>query len=318
MYYKEPFMLDDLVNGDDDLLLKIVMDAAQTGKPYKGYHGTYILKSYGRTDFILRCLPSVDGNKQYELAGVDFMANGRCIWDVRIAEPSLSSFEEDVMDKYITVSKPDGHGLVAVNVMSSDVIPSFRPGEMLKLQMNALAFDTVHFYKDRESYEENNKNPNGKDIFLANGSIFPSGLLSQDIEGIAKAASLICSEVTGFNDCTFRIGDEEPVKTSVICKGKTEYGDLDFVFPYDAVPENERENMRKGAIIYGAFFLVGDAGIFDYGEGIIRDEEHDLRAFMQASVAKDPERMREIIAENAVYRIDRGNVVIEGRDAIMS
>ena len=57
----------------------------------------------------------------------------------------------------------------------------------------------------------------------------------------------------------------------------TQYGDLELVHTIDQVAEEQRCNIKAGAIVSGAFVLSGDAAIYEYEKGMVLDAEHDLR-----------------------------------------
>ena len=97
----------------------------------------------------------------------------------------------------------------------------------------------------------------------------------------------------------------------------TQFGELEFVHTYDQVPEEDRENIRVGAIVSGVFRLSGDAAIYEYENGLVRNLENHLKLLRYCITGGDAERMRAILAKDAVYQSDTLQKTTYGPDDII-
>ena len=72
------------------------------------------------------------------------------------------------------------------------------------------------------------------------------------------------------------IDDEEKLHLFHRVMIDTEFGELEIAHTSDQVSEEELPLIKAGATVFGAFMVYGDCAIYEYENGIVKDEEHDL------------------------------------------
>ncbi len=298
---------------------------AQEGKAITGYYGfPYLNYHFGDAQFILRTIRN-DEEKRLEVVGMDTHSSGTCVWEVGISGMNITRKDADVTEHRCVVHrKNDGGGMAVVNIVNADVLPSFDEDEEIKLQVIAFPY-LIEYFKDEDEYAaEQPEGKNGRKWLLADGSMLPSGLMrnrdpeSDEFESDDALDDLMLIRGTvkklahGVVEC-----NGEKNNAYISCIIGTENGDLEIVHTVDAVKEEQQENIRVGATVNGAFLLSGDAAIFEYERGIVLDEKNDLAILRSTFAGADPERMRYVFAENAVYLAEYNNTTYIGRDEII-
>ncbi len=304
----------------------MVQYAAQEGEPITGYYGLpYFNHHYGKVQIILRTKKRED-DEGFELTGVDTHARGYAIWNVRLGMPNIERKDADKLERRVTITRADKTGgMAVVSIVNADVLPSFMEDDTVSLQMIGLP-ELIQYYADEEEYAEDQpKLPDGKSFLLEPGMVFPSGLLKNRNPGDPhfdedEHLDDICNirgPVKSLRYGVFELNGEK-FDSFIFCTIDTEYGPLEIVHTAQQVDEKERSNIREGAIVSFYGTLSGDAAIDEYAHGIVRDEEHDL-ALLRYSLSKgDPERLRAVLADNAVYETYYKSLVYHGPDEIIS
>ena len=114
----------------------------------------------------------------------------------------------------------------------------------------------------------------------------------------------------------FKLEDDEQ-KTYISCMIDTEFGELEIVFdPYE-LPEEQRVKIRVGTIISVICALSGDVAIKEYEHGLVRDEAHDLAVLRHVFCGGDPERLRSILTDDAVYTAEYNKTTYRGSNDIV-
>ena len=70
---------------------------------------------------------------------------------------------------------------------------------------------------------------------------------------------------------------------------------------YEQVDEAQRDNMRAGAIVVALVYLSGDAAIYEYEKGIVKDEENSLRLIRYTMTGGDPKRLNNVLTDDVEY-----------------
>lgn len=299
---------------------------AQEGKPIIGYYGfPYLNQHFGDAQLILRTIRN-DEEKRIEVVGMDTHSSGNCIWDVSLSDLNIARKDADILERRCIVKrKSDGGGMAVVNIVNADVLPSFDEGTDLKLQM--VAFPAlIEYFKDEDEYAAAQpESPTGKKWLLADGSMLATGFMrNRDPESDAFASNddlddlmLIRGTVKKLYHGVFALNGEAH-NTYLRCIIGTEHGDLEIVHTINEVKEEQRDNIRVGATVNGVFTLSGDAAIYEYDQGVVLDEAHDLSILRSTFAGADPERIRFVFAENAIYLAEYNNSTYTGRDAIVA
>lgn len=287
------------------------------GLPYYNYH-------FGSVQMIVRTNPREDGDG-LEVSGLDTHADGRAIWDVRIAAPDLDPDGADRLSRRVAVEKADGSGGTAViNIVNADVLPSIMEGDLIKLQV--LAFpELIEYYEDEEAFAAAQPElRNGRKFLLTEGTFFPTGLLKnrdpespdygkdEHLDNIVNVRGTVQSARYG----RFIVKEEE-YTPYIVTTIDTCFGPLEIIHSPLQVDEKLRKNIRVGAIVNMYGLLSGDAAIYEYEHGIIKDEEHNLALLRYTFSGHDPERLRPVLTDDTVYTAEFNGLQFKGPDAII-
>ncbi|MBQ9845431.1 MAG: tetratricopeptide repeat protein [Oscillospiraceae bacterium] len=297
------------------------------GKPITGYTGDlYINLKCGDSEFMARNIVDHE-NERVEFIGMDTHSSGRAVWDVRISGINLKDDEEDdtlLKRRLVVKNKDTGDGMAVVNIVNADVLPSFLEDDIINLQMVAFA-RKIDYFADEDAYADSiEKGKDGKKMLLADGFIFPSGmLLNRNPNGKDYAKNnwmddhvVIKGVVKHFYPGKTTIGGVE-CDDYVICVIDTSFGELELIHSIGQVDENQRDNMRAGAVVSGVFVLSGDAAIDDYENGIVKDEEHHLRLLRHVLTTSEDRRLNGVFADDAVYVSDWAKESFIGKQSVI-
>lgn len=323
--YLEHLGLDFLVETEEQVR-NLWGYVAENGKAIVGYRGyPYLNQHFGDAQIILRTLRN-DEEKRFEVVGMDTHSSGNCVWDVLLSDINISRKDADEMERRCVVKrKSDGGGMAVVNIVNADVLPSFDEDEEVKLQM--IAFPAyIEYFEDEDAYAESQPDgTGGRKWLLSDGTVMPAGLFrnrNPESEEFEKDEDLddlmlIRGTVKKLYNGVFELGVEEH-DAYIRCVIGTEHGDLEIVHTIDDVKEDQRDQIRVGATVNGVFVLSGDAAIYEYENGIVLDEVHDLAILRSTFAGADAERLRFVFAENARYYAGYNGKTYTGRDAIIA
>lgn len=324
--FMECFDLDFLTETEEETLA-FLSYVLKEGKPLMGYTGgLYIGLNCGESEFITRNTIDSD-NDAIVFEGFDTHSAGKAVWTVRIGEAVLMADEDDnaLMQRRIVVKDKDtGRGMAVVNVVNADVLPSYLTDDIITLQMVAFAEDIDYFADEDEYADSVQEGKNGKKMLLSDGFIFPSGLLinrNPDSEDYGKNnwmddRVLIKGTVKKFYHGKTHIGDID-CNDYVICVIDTSFGELEIVHSVNQVKPEQLGNMREGAVVFGVFVLSGDAAIYEYENGIVKDEEHHLQLLRHVFTKSEHQRLNMILADDIEYSSDHSQDIWYGKQAVM-
>lgn len=297
----------------------------QKGEPIVGYYGSpYLNLHFGDAQLILRTRRD-DKEQCLEVVGLDTHVAGNSVWDVRFSGVNIARRDADPLSRRCAIRRAsDGGGLAVVTIVNADVLPSFAEGETCRLQMIAFP-SSIEYFEDGEAYAAAQpERDDGKKWLLADGALLPTGLLHNrdprrddfDSDDDLDDLTLIRGTVKALYHGVIQF-DEEEHNAFIRCVIGTGYGDLEIVHTLDEVAEAQRDSIRVGATVYGVFTLSGDAAIYEYERGAVHSEANDLAILRATLAGADPERIRSVFAEDAVYRAGCSGAVYRGRDAIV-
>ena len=315
----------DFLAEEEETFMNFVGMVCAGGKAIMGYYGyPYINREFGNSQFVARTMLNEE-KSQLEISGMDTHASGPCVWDVLLSGMDLQPKDADPLTRRVMVKRAsDGGGMAVVNLVNADVLPSFLENDRVKMQMVAFPED-IHYYSDEDAYAKDQpETPNGKKWLLAEGSMMASGLLinhspdnpENDKDHYSDNFMLTRGTVKRIHHGIVQFGEEKiPSYVSTIIE--TEHGDLEIVHALEQVEEAERAHMKVGATVSGVFILSGDVAIYEYENGIIRDEEHDLALLRYTLQKGDPKRLAGVLREDAVYISEASDAEFRGRKAII-
>lgn len=309
----------------DEELEALIRMTCHDGVAKFGYYGCpYINLELGAVQLIVRTSFKED-KKAFQVEGLDTHAVGRSVWEFAISDMNVDPRSGDKCTKRVVAHKVSDHtGMAVINLVNADVLPSFLKDDVIKAQMIAFS-EEIHYYQDEEAYADSiEETASGKKFLLGEGNVFPCGILSNhspdnpkkdedhysdnfvSIRGTVKSVSL--GQMT--------LG-EETVNAFVSVTIDTEFGELEIVHTIDQVEENERANIKVGAVVCGVFVLSGDVAIYEYGEGLVLDEKNDLALVRYVLQAGKSERLRYVLTKDAEYVSDASAAVYRGPDEII-
>lgn len=316
MFYIENLGLEFLAETDEDITA-LAGAICSEGKLIQGYYNTpYINREFGSAQLIARTTRT--GEKSLALSGLDVHVVGSTVWTFGISHETRSS-DDDVLSRRVVAHKlDDGTGIAVIDLVNADVLPGFMEQDEITAQMIGFPI-LIDYYKDEEAYADDQPEMlNGRKMLLADGSVFPAGLMS-DNENKSKddeATMLIRGTIKSAYWGSVEFGEEKwPSFIKVIIN--TQFGDLEIVHTEDQIKEEQKELIKVGSVVNGLFRLSGDVAIFDYQKGYIKDFEHNL-ALMRYTLQKgDAERLGSVLSEDAEYYSEWSGESYYGKDAII-
>ena len=320
----ENFGLEFLME-EDETTMGVIKYIAGEGKGIVGYYGLpYIFKSVGDSEFWLKTERTAD--KTLGVEKIDTHCAGNCVWNMMHTGIDIDAEADSKLSKTAMFTKADGEGgMVPIEIINADVLPSFLEGDKFRMQVVALPLD-IGYYADEEEYTEScPKDGKGKRWCAALGSMFPTAFLANHIADkeerperqysdryvsfTAKVSKLYCG--------AFELGEMKGT-TFIRCVAETNFGEIEFAHTYEQVPEELRNNIKVGSIVSGVCVISADVAIDGYKDGIIKDFEHNLSLLRYTIQEGDHERLRSVLAESAVYETYSSDASFIGVDEIIA
>ena len=318
--FSENFGLDVLMDTEEhaEIFFKYILGNGKAIPNYYGY--PYIFKSVGKPEYFARIKPGKEG--KYEVCGFDSHCAGNCIWEMVHTGIDLTPEEFPKLNRVILMRKPDGDGMVPIELITADVYPSFLKGDKYKIQVIGLPI-SISYYADEDAYSDSLPvDEEGQKWGIAEGTLFPSGFLYNHdpdrqegfdpetdkhvlFKGTVKKLSWGYVNITG-----------EGKEAFLRCFIDTQYGTLELEHTFDQVAKEQLENIAEGSIVSGVCVLSGDLAIDEYEDGIVKDHEHDLRLLRYTFVKGEEERLKTVLKEDAVYISETTGKQYSGRDSI--
>lgn len=309
----------------EETLAGFLAYVAKEGKPIGTYSGTpYLFLPVGEPEFWAH-------TKKGEAETLNFSALhihscGRRFWELVHSGIDITPKNASGMERIIMFYTKDGHGgMLPVDVITADVLPSFMEGDRIKLQIVAQPID-INYYADEEEYvNAQPKSENGKKWIPAPGALMPVQFLyNHSPERYEKDKEYETDKYVIFRATVKELyhgiveldGKEE--KVFIRCIADTSIGELEFDHTYQQVPEALRKNIKVGSIITGVCVLSGDAAIDEYENGPVRDFDHDLRLLRYTFQEGEAERLRSVLTEKTVYESECSGLTVLGTDAVIN
>lgn len=314
----ENFALTDLVKQPEDAL-RLASLAAVDGRKIRGYAGNYFQYWMGDAAVIVRTLQNYDTDES-ELYGMDTHAASDCVWECTI-EQDITPKHFDPLERRLLVAGR-GKGLAVVDVANADVLPAFYPGTPLRLNM--VGFPRwIDYLSDEAAYVEAQKAKNdGENLVLAEGGLFscgyvithdpsiPSGDMQEDFVQIRGRVKDV------------KVGETymglQPMTTFIRTTVETNFGDIELCHTAEQVAEEQKEQVKVGAIVSALCILSGDAAIGEYAGGICCDEERDLLLLRNFFENGGADRLRPALHSECVYTSDYSGKSLEGAEATIA
>ncbi len=315
----ENYGLEELTS--DKLIKNFICDIVANGKAISTYSGLpYVYKDFGDPEFYLATENAEDG----KLAISKFNAHcgGDCLWELYAKGIRLD--EGNQMKNYCGIFQSEKGGMLAIDVITADVLPSYLDGDKVKMQVIAFPLK-INYYKDENDYRE--AQPMGEDgkIWLVEmGTLMPiSFLCNHSTDNYEKGKAYeddmylnFTAKVTALGIGAFEREDKK-FNTFIRCRVSTKYGDLEFNHTVEQVDEDMRNNIAVGSIISGVCVLSGDVAIDEYENGIIKNFDNNLRLLRYTFEEGLAERLGAILTENTVFETDNSDKTYYGTKEII-
>lgn len=311
---------------------KLLVHIAKHAESFKGYRGIYLNYYMDSVQYCLSAVKNASG--QYEVINMDVHNTGREIWTCRVRN-MLRCDEDNPLSRRIMVSTEDNESFAVVELINSDILPSYEEGEIIRFQVTGQAL-RVHYYENEEEFIqaegiEIKDHPVLKPGKMVNGEgmIIASGFLNQhmvrkdqtqerEIDPEVDSYSAVRGTVKRLRIYDVKLGDQMASRY-IECMIDTQFGKLPIVHSLSAVPAEERKRVKEGAVISVVCGLSGDVLIDDYDQGIVLDEENNRKLLRSCFNSHGNwERLRVALADNCRYESEGSGKRIQGKDDIIA
>lgn len=309
---------------DEERIKGFIGYCMDKGRPLMGYSGNlYLMHHFRDAQICVRVIVD-ENNKELRFSGLDSHEDSWTYWILRVIDDITPKGSDILTRRILFCNAADGEGVLPIDLINADVLPSFLPDDVMKLQMIGFPKE-INYFADEDEYNESCSEWRGGKLGLDDGTVFATGFLQnhdpenkeQDDEadsfvllrGMVKQLFLAYLE----DDMEEKKADPAFIR----CIIGTKYGDLEICHTLFQVDEEQRDNIKIGAIVSGVFVLSGDVALDDRSpKGAVFNEESDLRVFRQAMEKGDTCRLKTILTENAEYISEGDNKSYTGYEAI--
>lgn len=315
----------DLVAQTEKEFMGLIAYIAEKGNGIVGYTGNpYINYHYGGAQLVLTTKMNEE-EKKLEVVGLDTHADSTSVWTVAISGV-LSPDEGKVESakRLLVRCNQDGMGMVVINVVNADVLPSFLEDDVYNFQMIAFPSSIDYYATEEDYYNSLEKDELGRTFGIDDGVVFPSGFMKNrdpENEDYGKNNwmddySLIRGTVKKLYYGKIEVNGQE-FNGYVRCIIDTKFGELEINHSFDQVDETQQSNIKIGATVVAVCVLSADAAIYEYTDGVVKDEEHHLRLLRHVFVTGEAERLKYMLSDDAEYVSERSNMTYRGRREII-
>ena len=291
-----------------------MIGSARIGKYIIGYSGLTTVNSwYGRMQFVMNTYINSEG--ELTAGNVHTHCVGHYVWDMRIVE-DITPKGSQPLEKRLLLETMDGLKYsFAADVLNADIVPSFRKGERLQLQMCAMARG-VQYYRDLNEYRDSSPEAVPEPGIYPVGYIRNRELKPEERRYSDDAVARIIGTVRDVNKGQYdRYLEESSYFFCVTVQ--TPCGCMQLIHPEsDITPETEAF-LEPGAAVVADAVLSGDALIYEEENVPIFDEEHDLLLLADVFENGDANRLTRALSPKAVYRAGNGEVYL-GREEVLA
>ncbi len=308
---------------DKDAEMGFIASLLEESKAITGYYGSpYLYRSLG--DFEYWIQTENDGNKITKVKGYSTHCAGNCVWNLTFAGVDITPDVFPKTERVLLFEEANGSKcFLPVNLITADVLPGYPEGGKIRVQMIGLPLE-IHYYVDADEYEKDQPaNKDGKKWLIGNGALIPLPLLINHQADHGRKKNHLSDAVVHFVATVERLCvgsielNGEKTNAFIRCFIRTQFGTLELNHSLEQVPEDQRQNMKVGAVISGRCILSGDAAIYEYQNGAIKDFPHDLELLCHTFSGDDPERLRSVLRDDSVYFTDTSGETFRGADDII-
>ena len=314
----ENFALTDLVRKPEDAL-RLASLAAVEGEKIRGYAGNYFQYWMGDASVIVRTLQNYETGES-ELCGMDTHAASDCVWECAV-EQDITPGDFDPLERRLLVGGK-GKGLAVVDLVNADVLPAVYPGTPLRLKM--VGFPRwIDYLPDEAAYIQAQKTKDdGENQVLAEGGLFSCGyVLTHTAHVSAGKMQENFVQIRG-RVKDVKVGETymglQPMTTFIRTTVETGFGDIELCHTAEQVAEEQKEQVKVGAVASALCILSGNPAIGEYAGGIFCDEEKDLLLLRNFFEHGGADRLRPAMHSECVYVSDYSGKSLEGVEATIA
>lgn len=304
-----------------------VSKTLDSARVVNGYGSFYLYSSIGDPEFEI--ISNIDeDNQELELASMETHICGDCVWEMAVATDITGNDAHPLKRSIVFRDAENGEGLVPVGLRFSDVIPSFLPDDIIKMQIIGFA-ETVELFENEQDYfDACEKDDNGNAVEPGQGVIFPSGLIhnhaqtsepdesnNTDVTDLyVILRSKIKSVRKGGMSNWWKTDDEDELNfhTFYYVTADTLYGEIELIIGAGQLDEKQKPLLKEGSMIFGVFTLSGDVVIDEFENGALYNEECDLRLLRQGLVKGETERCFSAFDENCIFEFTEKGINANG------
>ena len=173
----------DFLGKDEDTLMGAVRYTVQEGKAIKGYYDTpYFYLPIGSAEFWASSEKSEDG--KLAISGFHTHCGGKTIWEMICTDVDISPKDWPKTERILMMSRStDNGGMLPVDIITADVLPSFLKDDRLTLQLVAPCLE-VNYYATEEEYDKTvPADKQGQKWGIADGALIPLSFLANHLVG---------------------------------------------------------------------------------------------------------------------------------------
>lgn len=310
---------------NDETMTGLVGYVVSNGKAFSSYYDApYLYMPVGAPEFWAGSEKDSEG--KLHINSFHTHCGGRNIWEMICSGIDLSPKACPKNERILMMSRStDNGGMLPVDIINADVLPSYLKGDRINLQIVAPCLE-VNYYATEEEYNDAQpKDKHGKKWLIDDGALMALSFLGNHLVGLYEegkeydndAYVTFRATVKGVFHGVFEL-DGTRENTFIRCVADTQYGELEFHHSIDQVPEEMRKNIRIGSIISGVCILSADAAINEYENGIVKDFDHNMRLLRQALQKGDAERLRTVLTDDSVYETETSGKSYHGPTEIVN
>lgn len=320
--FSENYGLDFLM--DDSAVSGFLGHIIEKGKCIRGYYGyPYFYEPFGDVEYWIKT--ESDSKGELTVAAIDSHCGGDCVWDMVCTGIDITPKSFAKLGRTLILSRTDGSGgMLPVDLITADVLPSFSEGDRITAQVIGLPLNISYYANEDEYAADQPEDKNGKKWMMAVNSMCPLSFLvnhdpdkyEQGKEYDTDAYVHFAATVTGVYHGAFEL-DGNRENMFIRCCADTQYGPIEFDHTIDQVDEDQRKNIKVGSVVSGICILSGDVAINEYENGAVKDLKHDLMLLGYSVTDGDCERLRSVLTDDTVFYSEASGNELRGSDSII-
>ncbi|MCR4661542.1 MAG: hypothetical protein K5765_06035 [Clostridia bacterium] len=295
-----------------DIVKSFVELTVKKGTKVDGYNDSYFNYNLSAVQFVVSCN---EKTKSLNTLDVHYISDNT--WNVEVVgDINCTNEISNGLTKRLMV-KPNGSDEeLPLYVLNSDLLPSYLPGEKLELQVIAFPEIIKVFEYDEDFRLTTKSTKEVYDDIFADGTINRYDEEDEATTEVDKMQIFFKSKIEKLEkiDVVENNLDIHIMKATI----NTSVGKLDLVFSPEQVAESNIEDVKEGSIVTGFALISADTMIDEYCNGIIKDEEHNLKLIRNVlHNHSEKDKLSHILKEDTIFNSEIYNETIQGSKEII-